>query len=116
MNPLLLSQTIKESFANMFILKGEENTNSFYEPHFVLQNTSESIGEKEAGKGGAEFPPDPPSAPAAFRSRSLGKNRKDDLSSHHGCCTESLWQVLKIWLQIFLKKSSNFVQKAQPII
>ena len=37
----------------MYALKGEENT--FYEPHLVLQNTSESIGEKEAGKCGAEF-------------------------------------------------------------
>ncbi len=27
--------------------------------------------------------------------------------------TESLGQVLKIWLRIFLKESSNFVQKAQ---
>ena len=59
MNPLLLSQTNRESFAAMYILKGEENTNSFYEPHLVLQNTSESIGEKEAGKVGAEFPRTP---------------------------------------------------------
>ena len=64
----------------MCILKGEENTNSFYEPYLVLQNTSKSIGEKEAGKGGAEFPQDPLPAPAAFRSRSLGKNWRDDLS------------------------------------
>jgi len=35
----------------MYALKGEEKPNSFYEPHLVLQNTSESIGEKEAGKG-----------------------------------------------------------------
>ena len=28
--------------------------------------------------------------------------------------TESLGQDLKIWLRIFLKESSNFVQKAQP--
>jgi len=54
MNPLLFSQTNRESFAAMCTLKGEENTNSFYEPHLVLQNTSENIGEKEAGKGGAE--------------------------------------------------------------
>jgi hypothetical protein len=49
----------------------EENTNSFYEPHLVLQNTSKSIGEEEAGKIGAEFPPDSLSAPASFRSRPL---------------------------------------------
>jgi hypothetical protein len=76
-------------------------------------NTSESIGEKEAEKSGAEFPPDPLSAPIAFRSRSLEENWRDDLSNHHGCCRESLGQVLKIWLWIFLKKSSNFGQKAQ---
>ncbi|GEM_PF-1595084 len=35
----------------------EENTNSFYEPHLVLQNTSESINVKEVEKAGAEFPP-----------------------------------------------------------
>ena len=79
MNPLLFSQTNRENFATMCILKGEANTNSFYEPHLVLQNISESINEKEAGKGGAEFPPDPPSAPAVFRSRSLEENRRDDL-------------------------------------
>jgi hypothetical protein len=101
----------------MCTLKGEENTTSFYEPHFVLRNTFENIGEKEAGKAGAEFPPDPLSAPAVFKSRSLGKNRRDDLSvlvSHHRCWVQSLGQVLKIWLWIFLKKSSNFVQKTQP--
>jgi len=66
--------------------------------------------KKEAGKGGAEFPPDPLSAPAAFRSRSLEKNRRDDLFvllSHYESWVESLWQVLKIWLWIFFKKSSN---------
>jgi hypothetical protein len=43
----------------MCTLKGEKNTNSFYEPHFVLQITSESINVKEAGKAGAEFPRTP---------------------------------------------------------
>ena len=76
----------------------------------MLQNSD----EKEPVKGGAEFPPDPLSAPAAFRRRLLKENRRDDLSSHHGCCTESLEQVLKIWLLIFFKKSSNFGQKTQP--
>ena len=101
----------------MCILKGEENPNYFYELHFVLKNTSESINEKDAGKAGAEFPPDPLSAPAAFWIRSLEENRRDNLSgflSYYGCWTESLGQDLKIWLRIFLKESSNFVQKTQP--
>jgi len=71
----------------MYTLKGEKNTISFYEPHLVLQNTSENIDEKEAGKVGAEFPPDPLSAPIVFRSSSLEKNQRDDLSvllSHYG--------------------------------
>ena len=71
----------------MYILKGEKNTNFLYEPHLDLQDTSESINEKEAGKAGAEFPPDPLSAPAAFRNRPLGENRRNDLSvllSHLG--------------------------------
>jgi len=59
MNPLLLSQTNRESFAAMCILKGEENTNSFYEPHLVLQNISENINEEEVEKDWAEFPLDP---------------------------------------------------------
>jgi len=50
MDPLLLCQTNRESLAAMCILKGEENTNSFYEPYLVLQNISESINVKEAGK------------------------------------------------------------------
>ena len=101
----------------MYALKGEENKNTFQPSYLVLQNTSESIGEKEAEKSGAEFPPDPLSAPIAFRSRSLEVNWRDDpsvLGSLHSGWTESLEQVLKIWLRIFLKKSSNFVQKAQP--
>ena len=73
MNPLLSSQTNRESFAAMIAWGDEENTDSFYELHLVLQNTSESIGEEEAGKIGAESPPDPLSAPIAFRSRSLEK-------------------------------------------
>lgn len=115
MNPLLSSQTNRESFAAMIAWGDEENTNSFYEPHLVLKNISEIISEKEAGKGGAEFPPDPPSAPAVFWSRPLEINQKDDLFvllNHHGCWMELLGQVLKIWLWIFLKESSNFVQKA----
>jgi len=118
MNPLLFSQTNRESFATMCILKGEANTNSFYEPHLVLQNISESINEKEVGKDGAEFPPGPHSTPIAFRSRPLEENRRDDLSvllSHCECWTELLGKVLKIYLRIFLKKSSNFVQKTQPV-
>ena len=78
----------------------------------ILQNTSESIGEKEAGKIGAEFPPDPLSAPAVFWSWSFEKNWRSDLSvlvNHYSGWTESLGQVLKIWLRIFLKESSNFV-------
>lgn len=96
----------------MYALKGEKNKNSFYEPHLCLQNTSESINVKEAGKAGPEFPPDPPSAPAAFWSWSFKKNWRGDLYislSHHECWMESLVQVLKIWLLIFLKESSNFV-------
>ncbi|MBU4483294.1 MAG: hypothetical protein KKG62_04245, partial [Actinobacteria bacterium] len=75
--------------------------------HLVLRNISENIGEKETGKGGAEFPPDPLSAPASFRSRPLEKNRRNDLFvllSHYEYWTESLEQVLKFWLQIFLKR------------
>jgi len=98
----------------LYTLKGEENTTSFQSLHLVLQNTPQNNGEKEAGKVGAEFPPDPLSAPAAFRSRSLEKNWRDDLSSHYGGWMEPLEQVLKIWLRIFLKKSSNFGQKTQP--
>ena len=103
----------------MYLLKGEENVNSFQPSYLVLQNTSESIGEKEAGKVGAEFPPDPLSAPAAFWGRFLEENRRNDLSvllSHYSGCMELLEQVLRIWLRIFFKKSSNFVQKAQPTI
>ena len=75
-------------------------------------------GEKELGKGGAEFPPDPLSAPAAFWIRSLEENRRDDLSvllSHYEDLIELLEQVLKVWLWIFLKKSSNFGQKTQAL-
>ena len=59
MNPLISSQTNRESFAAMIAWGDEENRNSFYEPHLVLQNTSESIGEEEAGKIGAESPQTP---------------------------------------------------------
>ena len=72
----------------MCTLKGEENTNSFYGPYLVLRNISENIGEKEAGKGGVESPPDPPSAPIAFWIRSFEKNWRDYLSvllSHYRC-------------------------------
>jgi len=72
MNPLLLSQTNRESFAIMCTLKGEENTNSFYELHFVLKNTSENIDEKEAGKAGAEFP-GPPFRPDCILEQVFGK-------------------------------------------
>ena len=41
MNPLLSSQTNRESFTAMIAWGDEENTNSFYEPHLVLHNTSE---------------------------------------------------------------------------
>ena len=101
----------------MYALKGEENKNTFQPSYLVLQNTSENIDEKEAGKAGAEFPPDPPSVPAVFWSWSFEKNRRGDpsiLLNHHSGWTESLGQDLKIWLRIFLKESSNFVQKAQP--
>ncbi|MEA2016648.1 MAG: hypothetical protein U9O59_08140 [Actinomycetota bacterium] len=50
----------------MYALKGEENKNSFYEPHFVLKNTPESINVKEAGKAGAERGSGGNSAPPAF--------------------------------------------------
>ncbi len=108
---LRFSQTNRESFAAMCVLKGEENTNFFYEPHFVLQNISESIDEKEAGKDGAEFPPDPLSAPIVFWSSSLEENRRDDLSvllSHYEDWIELPNKDLRIWLRIFFKKSSNF--------
>ncbi len=117
MNPLLLSQTNRESFPVMCAYKEGTNKTFFQVLHFTLQNTPQNNGEKEAGKAGVEFPPDPFSAPAAFRSRPLEKNWRDDLSvllSHHGGLTESLGQVLKIRLRIFLKESSNFVQKTQP--
>jgi len=57
MNPLLLSQTNRENFTAMCMLKGEENTNSFYEPHLVLQNTPQNNGEKEAGEFRPDFSP-----------------------------------------------------------
>ena len=44
----------------------------------VLQNTLQNGGEKEAGKVGAEFPPDPLSAPTAFWSRSLDEKCLND--------------------------------------
>jgi len=74
----------------------------FYKDSFiVLQNTSENIDEKETGKVGAEFHPDPLSAPAAFWSRSLEKNWREDLPvlvSHHRGGKKLLGKVLKIWL------------------
>ena len=59
MNPLLLSQTNRESSVTECTLKGETNTTYFQVSHSDLRNTFENIDEKEAGKGGAEFPPDP---------------------------------------------------------
>jgi hypothetical protein len=59
MNPLLSSQTNRESFAAMIAWGDEKNTNSFYEPPLILQNTPQNGGEKEAGKIGAEFPRTP---------------------------------------------------------
>jgi len=41
---------------------------SIYEPYSILQNTSENIGKKEAGKDGAKFPPDPLSTRLYFGS------------------------------------------------
>ena len=102
----------------MYILKGEKNTNFLYEPHLDLQDTSESINEKEAGKAGAEFPPNPLSAPAAILNRPLGEKRRNDLYvllSHLGCWVESLQHILVLYLRNFLKESSNFGQKAQPL-
>ena len=72
MNPLLFSQTNRENFSVMCAYKEGTNITLFQVSRFALQNISENIGEKEAGKAGAEFPPDPPSAPAAFRIRSFG--------------------------------------------
>jgi len=37
--------------------------------------TPKNGDQKEAGKGGAEFPPHPPSAPPALRSRAWGGKR-----------------------------------------
>jgi hypothetical protein len=49
--------------------EGGANTTPFQAAHFVLRNTPQNGGEKEAGKGGAEFPHTPfSSRPArAFR-------------------------------------------------
>ncbi|WP_456324686.1 hypothetical protein [Desulfonauticus submarinus] len=55
--------------------EGGANTTPFQVAHFVLRNTSKNGGEKEAEKGGAEFLPDPPSAPPALRSRAWGGKR-----------------------------------------
>ena len=49
MNPLLLSQTNRESFAAMIAWGDEENTTSFQSSYFDLQNTPQNGGEKEAG-------------------------------------------------------------------
>jgi len=82
MNPLLFSQTNRESFITMCILKGEANTTSFQSSHFVLHNMSQNGGKKETGKAGAEFPPDLLSAPTSFRSRSFdGKFLRDSTDS-----------------------------------
>ena len=63
MNYLRFSQTKLGSFPVMCAREGGANTTPYQVAHFVLRNTPKNGGEKEAGKGGAEFPPDPPSAP-----------------------------------------------------
>ncbi len=58
MNPLLFSQTNRESFPVMCAYKEVTNITFFQVSHFVLRNILQDNGEKETGKGGAEFPPD----------------------------------------------------------
>jgi len=51
------------------------------------------------------------------RARKTIKRCRDNFSallSYYEDWIESQNKVLKIWLRIFLKKSSNFVQKTQP--
>ena len=63
---------VKEKGSNPVVCarEGGANTTPYQVAHFALRNTPKNGGEKEAGKGGAEFPPpDPPSAPSALRSR-----------------------------------------------
>jgi len=88
MNPLLLSQTNRESFAAMCMLKVKEDTNSFQASHSVLQDTPQNGGKKETGKAGRNSPRPPFPPPVIFQSRSLKKNWRDDpsvLLSHYGC-------------------------------
>ncbi len=75
MNFLRLRQTNKGSNNVVCTREGGANTTPFQVAHFVLRNTSKNGGEKEAEKGGAEFLPDPPSAPPALRSRAWGGKR-----------------------------------------
>jgi len=52
--------------------EGGANTTPFQVAHFVLRNTPKNGDQKEAGKGGAEFPPHPPSRPACPAEQGLG--------------------------------------------
>ena len=77
--------------------EGGANTNPFQAAHFVLRNTPQNGGEKEAGKGGAEFPPDPPSAPPALRSRAWGGKRLRSLGIKTSKQNNFQFLLRKIW-------------------
>jgi len=59
--------------------------------------TPQNGGEKEAGKGGAEFPPDPPSAPPALRSRAWGGKRLRSLGIKTSKQNNFQFLLRKIW-------------------
>ena len=77
--------------------EGGANTTPFQAAHFVLRNTPQNGGEKEAGKGGAEFPPDPPSAPPALRSRAWGGKRLRSLGIKTSKQNNFQFLLRKIW-------------------
>ena len=59
--------------------------------------TPQNGGEKEAGKGGAEFPPNPPSAPPALRSRAWGGKRLRCLGIKTSKQNNFQFLLRKIW-------------------
>ena len=71
----IFSLIFTREFGVVCAREGGANTTPFQVAHFALRNTPKNSGEKEAGKGGAEFPPDSPSAPPALRSRAWGGKR-----------------------------------------
>ena len=77
--------------------EGGANTTPFQAAHFAWRNTPQNGGEKEAGKGGAEFPPDPPSAPPALRSRAWGGKRPRSLGIKTSKQNNFQFLLRKIW-------------------